>query len=200
MEAYYKQVLEGMRALPGVTAAGYARCQCSQATSGTPHVRGRPSGQDGEDMQAFMNSFRRDTGRPWACACWRAAISTSATPANKFTVAIVNRAFADALLRRPQSHRPAHRIRRRPQDQTEYRDRRDGGGFALRGPARRRAPPGLRAVRAGRFSRRWLRSMCGPSMDSTADVRARCGARWRSWTRPCRSTQMKTWATNWTRR
>ena len=46
-------------------------------------------------MQAFMNCVSAGLlARPWGCRCSRAAISTTATPGEKITVAIVNRKFA----------------------------------------------------------------------------------------------------------
>jgi predicted permease len=95
MEAYYKQALEGMRTIPGVTAAGAASVAVlagNEWDSGMS-VEGHQA-QDGEDMQAFMNGVSPGYWKAMGVHLLEGRDFDDRDAGEKFSVAIVNRAFA----------------------------------------------------------------------------------------------------------
>ncbi len=95
MEAYYRQALEGLRTLPGVTAAGTASVPIlagNEWDSGMS-VEGHQA-QDGEDMQAFMNGVSPGYWKAMGVRLLEGRDFDDRDTGEKFSVAIVNRAFA----------------------------------------------------------------------------------------------------------
>ena len=148
--------------------------------------------QDGEDNQAFMNGISSDYWKTMGVPLLEGRDFDDRDAGKKMTVAIVNRKFATHFFGNKSPHRPPHRLRRRPQIEAGHRDRRGDGGLALRGPARRRAPPGVRAVRAGGLSRPAWRSTCGRPMDSKQHVRGAAAQGAGNWIRGMPVYEMKT--------
>ncbi len=95
MEAYYKQALEGMRTIPGVTAAGAASVAvlAGNEWDSSMSVEGHQA-QDGEDMQAFMNGVSPGYWKAMGVRLLEGREFDDRDTGEKFSVAIVNRAFA----------------------------------------------------------------------------------------------------------
>ena len=121
--------------------------------------------KDGEDMQAFMNSrlaaLFRDDGHP----ILEGRDFDARDIKENSNVAIVNQRFARHYFG-DKSAVGRHSGRGGgPEDEARYRDRRRGGGLAVRRAARGRAPAGVRAE-LGQERRR--ASMCAPGWDPTS--------------------------------
>jgi predicted permease len=95
VRVFYKQLLENVRAVPGVKAAGFARVpllhgwewDSSMSVEGYQH-------KDGEDMQAFMNSLSPGYWRTMGVPLLEGRDFDARDEGERRTVAIVNRKFA----------------------------------------------------------------------------------------------------------
>jgi len=95
MRAFYMQLLENVRAVPGVKAAGFARVpllhgwewDSSMSVEGYQH-------KDGEDMQAFMNSLSPGYWQTMGVPLLEGRDFDARDEGERRTVAIVNRKFA----------------------------------------------------------------------------------------------------------
>ncbi len=96
LQAFYSQLLENIRALPGVNAAGFA--QVSILSGGewdsTMSVEGHVA-KDGEDLQAFMNSISPGYWKTMGVRLLEGRDFDQRDRGKKIRVAIVNRAFAE---------------------------------------------------------------------------------------------------------
>ncbi len=101
MQDFFKQALERIRAVPGVKAASFASVPVLHGDEwdSTMSVEGHPA-KDGEDLQAFMNGVSPDYFRTMGVPIIEGRDFDGRDEGGKrFTVAIVNRAFAATFLR-----------------------------------------------------------------------------------------------------
>ena len=182
------QLLEKIRAVPGVKSAGYAMVPVlARRRMGFHHVGGRDI-KEGRRRHAGLHE-RRLSGllaRRWACRCSRAAISTRAMTGKKMTVAIVNRKFATHFFGRQSAIGRHIGFGGGPKPNSISKSS-AWPRNAVRGSARRRPPAGVRAFQAqSNFPAgvafyvrpRWIRRACSPP----------CGRRSANSTPPCRFT------------
>ena len=143
---FYRQLLERLRAAPGVKSAAIAAVSILSGDEwdSSMSVEGH-TGKDGEDMQAFMNALSPG---------YFETMKIPILEGRDFRPSDVKK-DADGRDRQPpvrrallpgqERRRQAHRLGRRPEDQADDRDHRRRRRLALRRAARRRAPAGLRA-------------------------------------------------------
>jgi predicted permease len=93
---FYKNLVQQLRSLPGVTAASYANVSLLAGTEwdSTMSVEGH-KGKDGEDMQAFMNGLSPGYFRAMGVPVLAGRDFDTRDEGEKFTVVIVNRKFAE---------------------------------------------------------------------------------------------------------
>jgi predicted permease len=95
LKQFYRQLLEGVRSLPGVQSAGYATVPVLHGfewDSGMS-VEGHHA-EDGEDMQAFMNSLSPDYWKTMGIPLLEGRDFDRRDEGERYRVAIVNRKFA----------------------------------------------------------------------------------------------------------
>ena len=109
---------------------------------------------DNEDNQAFMNGVSSDYWKTMGVPLLEGRDFDDRDSGKKLTVAIVNRKFATHFFGDKSPLGRHIGFGDGPKTEAGYRDRRGDGGLAVRGSARGRAPPGVRAVHAIRLSRR----------------------------------------------
>lgn len=95
LQTFYTQVLDNLRAVPGVKAAGFAFIPvlAGNEWDSTMSVEGHTS-KDGEDMQAFMNGISPGYWKTMGIGLLEGRDFDQRDAGKKITVAIVNRAFA----------------------------------------------------------------------------------------------------------
>jgi predicted permease len=95
LNAFYEQLLERMRAVPGVKAAGFAFVPVLSGGEwdSSTSVEGHP-GKDGEDMQAYMNVVSPGYWHAMGIPLLAGRDFEDRDRGTKVTVAIVNRSFA----------------------------------------------------------------------------------------------------------
>lgn len=95
LRAFYTQLLENLRSLPGVRSAGYALVPVLHGWEwdSTMSVEGHQA-KDGEDMQAFMNSISPGYFHTMGVPLLEGRDFDSRDQGEQFTVAVVNRKFA----------------------------------------------------------------------------------------------------------
>ena len=96
LKAFYKQVQENIRSLPGVKSAGYAWIPVlsGREADWDVVVEGHPA-RDGGDAQAFVNAMSPGYWRTMGLALLDGRDFDGREEGRHFTVAIVNRAFAE---------------------------------------------------------------------------------------------------------
>ncbi len=96
MQAFYKQLLENIQGTPGVKSAGYAIVALLHGDEwdSSMSVEGHQN-KDGEDVQAFMNSLSPGYFKTMGIPVLEGRDFDGRDAGDKFTVAIVNRAFAE---------------------------------------------------------------------------------------------------------
>ncbi len=94
-KAFFKQVLEDVRTLPGVKSAGYSQVQvlAGDEWDSTMSVEGHQA-QDGEDMQAFMNALSPGYFKAMGVDIVEGRDFDDRDTGKEVTAAIVNRKFA----------------------------------------------------------------------------------------------------------
>jgi len=95
LKSFYRQALTNIRAVPGVTSAGYAAVSVLSGGEwdSTMSVEGHKA-KDGEDMQAFMNSISPGYWRTMGASLLEGRDFDERDAGSKWTVAVVNRNFA----------------------------------------------------------------------------------------------------------
>ncbi len=95
LQTFYKQLLEGVRATPGVKSAGFAMVPVLSGSEwdSTMSVEGHTA-KDGEDTQAFMNGVSSDYWKTMGVPLVEGRDFNDHDVGTKMTVAIVNRKFA----------------------------------------------------------------------------------------------------------
>jgi predicted permease len=95
MQSFYRQTLENIRALPGVTATTYSAVPLLSGDEwdSTMGVEGHKP-KDGEDMQAFMNEVSTDYFKTMGIPLLEGRDFDSRDAGKDYTVVVVNRAFA----------------------------------------------------------------------------------------------------------
>ena len=93
---FYKNLLQQLRSLPGVTAASYANVSllAGNEWDSTMSVEGH-QGKDGEDMQAFMNGLSPGYFQAMGVPMLAGRDFDARDEGEKSTVVIVNRKFAE---------------------------------------------------------------------------------------------------------
>jgi len=144
LKSFYRQALTNIRAVPGVTSAGYVALPVLSGGEwdSSMSVEGHQS-KDGEDMQAFMNAISPGYWKTMGALLLEGRDFDERDSGSKLTVAVVNRKFATHFLRRQKSAGAARRLWHWSQVQAGNRDYRGSARFALRGPSGRCASPGL---------------------------------------------------------
>ena len=96
LQTFYQQLLENIRALPGVNAAGFASVSILSGDEwdSTMSVEGHIA-KDGEDLQAFMNSISPGYWQTMGVRLLEGRDFDQRDRGTKFRAAIVNRAFAE---------------------------------------------------------------------------------------------------------
>ncbi len=96
LQAFYSQLLENIRALPGVNAAGFAQVSILSGDEwdSTMSVEGHVA-KDGEDLQAFMNSVSPGYWKTMGVRLLEGRDFDQRDRGKKIRAAIVNRAFAE---------------------------------------------------------------------------------------------------------
>jgi predicted permease len=96
LKDFYKQVQENIRSLPGVKSAGYAWIPVlsGREADWDVVVEGRPF-KDGDDRQAFVNCLSPGYWQTMGLALLDGSDFDGRYEGSRFTVAIVNRAFAE---------------------------------------------------------------------------------------------------------
>ena len=95
LQAFYRQLLENLRATPGVKSAGFAMVPVLSGGEwdSTMSVEGHKN-QDNEDNQAFMNGLSSDYWKTMGVPLVAGRDFNDRDAGKKITVAIVNRKFA----------------------------------------------------------------------------------------------------------
>lgn len=95
IQSFYNQLLERIRATPGVTSAGFAMVPVLNGGEwdSSMSVEGHQAA-DGEDIQAFMNGVSTDYWKTMGVRLEEGRDFNARDAGNKLTVAIVNRKFA----------------------------------------------------------------------------------------------------------
>ena len=95
LQAFYRQLLENVRATPGVKSAGFAMVPVLSGGEwdSTMSVEGHKN-QDNEDNQAFMNGLSSDYWKTMGVPLVAGRDFNDRDAGKKITVAIVNRKFA----------------------------------------------------------------------------------------------------------
>jgi predicted permease len=96
LQAFYGELLQNIRALPGVNAAGYAQVSILSGDEwdSTMSVEGHVA-KDGEDLQAFMNSISPGYWNTMGVRLLEGRDFDQRDRGKKIRQAIVNRAFAE---------------------------------------------------------------------------------------------------------
>ncbi len=96
LQAFYGQLLQNIRALPGVNAAGFAQVSILSGDEwdSTMSVEGHVA-KDGEDLQAFMNSISPGYWKTMGVRLLEGRDFDERDRGKKIRSAIVNRAFAE---------------------------------------------------------------------------------------------------------
>jgi predicted permease len=95
LKSFYRQALTNIRAVPGVTSAGYAAVSVLSGGEwdSTMSVEGHKA-KDGEDMQAFMNAISPGYWKTMGAPLLEGRDFDERDAGSKLTVAVVNRKFA----------------------------------------------------------------------------------------------------------
>jgi predicted permease len=95
LQVFYKQLLESVRATPGVKSAGFAMVPVLSGGEwdSTMSVEGHTA-KDGEDTQAYMNGLSNDYWKTMGVPLIEGRDFNDHDSGKKITVAIVNRKFA----------------------------------------------------------------------------------------------------------
>jgi predicted permease len=95
LKTFYRQVLEGIRATPGVKSAGFAMVPVLSGSEwdSSMSVEGHTA-KDGEDIQAFMNFVSTDYWKTMGVRLAEGRDFNDHDAGTKVTTAIVNRKFA----------------------------------------------------------------------------------------------------------
>lgn len=95
LKTFYRQALTNIRAVPGVTSAGYAAVSVLSGGEwdSTMSVEGHKA-KDGEDMQAFMNAISPGYWKTMGASLLEGRDFDERDAGSKLTVAVVNRKFA----------------------------------------------------------------------------------------------------------
>jgi predicted permease len=95
LKSFYRQALTNIRAVPGVTSAGYAAVSVLSGGEwdSSMSVEGHQS-KDGEDMQAFMNAISPGYWKTMGAPLLEGRDFDERDAGSKLTVAVVNRKFA----------------------------------------------------------------------------------------------------------
>ena len=143
--AFFDQLLDNLRAVPGVKTAALAAVPILSGDEwdNSMSVEGHQA-KDGENMQAFMNALSPGYFAAMGIPILEGRDFNRTDVKENATTAIVNRQLRRSFLPRHERDRQAHRQRHRPQDEAEHRDRRRRRQRALRGAARRGPAAGLR--------------------------------------------------------
>ena len=138
---FYQELLDHIRALPGVKSAGLASVPLLHGWEwdSSITVEGHQA-KDGEDMQAFMNAISPGYFATMGVPILEGRDFDRRDIKEDSKVVIVNRKFAAPLFRRQARSRASRRAGERPGDQAGPRDCWRGRGFLIRGTARR-CPP-----------------------------------------------------------
>ena len=167
---FQNQLLERIKAIPGVSAAGASSVAilAGDEWDSTMSVEGHKAA-NGEDMQAFMNALTPGyfkamhvpmlAGRDFEIRDQPTRWDDS--PDCGPRVAIVNRTLRRALLQDRQRRRQACRLGRRAEHEAEHRDRRRRREPALRRPARGHPPAGVHPTGWRRRHVYYVRSSIG---------------------------------------
>jgi hypothetical protein len=122
---FYEQLLDKLRAAPGVKSAALAGVSILSGDEwdSSMGVEGHQA-QDGEDMQAFMNSLSPGYFNTMGVPLLEGRDFNRLDAKERATVAIVNRRFADHFFSGKERGGQACRVRHRPQVEARHRDHR----------------------------------------------------------------------------